>query len=98
MNFLKPSHILVLLIVFIVIFGASKLPELARNLGKSAKILKKEMRDLQDEPRSESPILGMQESVTETASSGALPAAQPGAHGFVSNSPSNSSVAQSDAL
>lgn len=46
---MKPSHIIVLVIILVLLFGASKLPDLARSLGQSAKILKKEMRELQDD-------------------------------------------------
>lgn len=44
-------------LVVIVIFGASKLPDIARNLGKSAKILKKEMRELNEDDSAQSPQL-----------------------------------------
>lgn len=49
MGAFKPSHIIVFLIILIIVFGASKLPEIAKNLGKSAKVLKKEMKELTDE-------------------------------------------------
>ncbi|MCS4484353.1 twin-arginine translocase TatA/TatE family subunit [Gleimia sp. 6138-11-ORH1] len=48
-NALKPGHIFVLVVVFVLIFGASKLPEIAKNIGKSAKVLKKEIKDLTEE-------------------------------------------------
>lgn len=53
---LKPWHIIVLIIVLLIVFGASKLPDIAKNLGKSAKIMKKEMRELteDEEPKSDS--------------------------------------------
>lgn len=47
---MRPTHWIIVILVVIIIFGASKLPDIARNLGKSAKILKKEMRELQDDP------------------------------------------------
>ncbi|MDN5963856.1 MAG: twin-arginine translocase TatA/TatE family subunit, partial [Actinomyces sp.] len=46
---MKPSHIIVLIIILVIIFGAAKLPDLARSLGQSAKILKKEMHELQED-------------------------------------------------
>ncbi|MDO5060293.1 MAG: Sec-independent protein translocase subunit TatA [Actinomycetaceae bacterium] len=45
----KPWHIIVLVVVFVLLFGASKLPEIAKNVGKSAKVLKKEMKELTEE-------------------------------------------------
>jgi sec-independent protein translocase protein TatA len=40
------SEVALLIIVAVVIFGARKLPELARSLGKSARILKSEAKAL----------------------------------------------------
>jgi len=43
--FLKePSHILLLILVLVVLFGAKKLPESARSLGKSLRIFKEELK------------------------------------------------------
>nr|WP_216378313.1 twin-arginine translocase TatA/TatE family subunit [Arcanobacterium phocae] len=50
----KPSHVLVVIIVLIIIFGASKLPTIAKSIGQSAKVLKKEMKELQDDVPPES--------------------------------------------
>jgi sec-independent protein translocase protein TatA len=45
------SEIAIILIVVILIFGAKKLPELARSMGKSARILKSEARAMKtDDP------------------------------------------------
>ena len=52
---MRPIHWVLVLIVVLVLFGAQKLPELARSLGQSAKILKKEMNELtQDDASSAS--------------------------------------------
>jgi sec-independent protein translocase protein TatA len=42
-------HMLIVLGVVVLLFGATKLPLLAKNLGSSARILKQELRGLQDE-------------------------------------------------
>ncbi|MEU9420647.1 Sec-independent protein translocase subunit TatA [Streptomyces sp. NPDC051000] len=39
---LKPLEILLIIAVIVLLFGAKKLPEMARSLGKSARILKSE--------------------------------------------------------
>jgi len=45
--FLKePSHILILLLVVTVLFGAKRLPSSARALGRSLRIFKSEVNDL----------------------------------------------------
>ncbi|WP_031515849.1 Sec-independent protein translocase subunit TatA [Streptomyces sp. NRRL F-5123] len=41
-NGLEPWHLIVVAIVVIVLFGSKKLPEAARGLGKSMRILKSE--------------------------------------------------------
>jgi sec-independent protein translocase protein TatA len=44
----EPSHILLLLIVVLVLFGAKRLPDSARSLAKSMRIFKSEMKDMKD--------------------------------------------------
>jgi sec-independent protein translocase protein TatA len=41
-----PWHLLIVAGVFVLLFGAKKLPDAARSLGKSARILKTELKDL----------------------------------------------------
>lgn len=43
---MRPSHVIVLIVIMLIIFGAPKLPEVMRQLGRSAKVLKEEIRDL----------------------------------------------------
>ena len=45
----QPSHILILLIVVVVLFGAKRLPDSARSLGKSIRIFKGEMKDMNND-------------------------------------------------
>ena len=51
---MRPIHWIIVLIVVLVLFGAQKLPDLARSIGKSAKILKEEMNDLSQDASSTS--------------------------------------------
>ncbi len=46
---LSPWHWAILLIVVVVLFGSKKLPDAARSLGKSLRIFKSEVRELQSE-------------------------------------------------
>jgi sec-independent protein translocase protein TatA len=48
-NGLEPWHLLVVAIVIILLFGSKKLPEAARGLGKSMRILKSEAKAMKDE-------------------------------------------------
>ncbi|GHK00193.1 Sec-independent protein translocase subunit TatA [Streptomyces sp. NPDC003753] len=48
-NGLEPWHLLIVAIVVIVLFGSKKLPDTARALGKSMRILKSEAKAMKDE-------------------------------------------------
>jgi sec-independent protein translocase protein TatA len=48
-NAVEPWHLIVLLIVCLLVFGSKKLPDMARALGRSARILKSESRALRAE-------------------------------------------------
>jgi sec-independent protein translocase protein TatA len=49
MGELSPWHLLIVAAVFVVLFGYKKLPDAARSLGRSARILKTELKDLHDD-------------------------------------------------
>jgi len=49
MGSLSPWHWLILIAVAVLLFGAKKLPDAARSLGKSMRIFKSEIRELQAE-------------------------------------------------
>jgi len=53
-NGLHPSHIIILVVVIVLIFGATKLPDIARNVGQSLKVFKKEVKELRDDDDGES--------------------------------------------
>jgi sec-independent protein translocase protein TatA len=46
---LSPWHVLIVVAVFVLLFGARKLPDAARSLGRSMRILKAETKALRDE-------------------------------------------------
>ncbi|CAB4783439.1 unannotated protein [freshwater metagenome] len=53
--FLKePSHILLVLVVLVILFGAKRLPDSARSIGKSLRIFKSEIKEIsQDEKKAD---------------------------------------------
>ena len=55
MGRLGPTEIILILVVIILLFGAKKLPDMARSLGKSARILKSEAKAMKDEDKSAAP-------------------------------------------
>jgi sec-independent protein translocase protein TatA len=48
---LQGWHLVILLIVLVVLFGANRLPGAARSLGRSMKIFKSEIKDLREDDR-----------------------------------------------
>jgi sec-independent protein translocase protein TatA len=50
---LSPWHWAIIAILVVVLFGAKKLPDAARSLGKSMRIFKSEMREMQSEGKSD---------------------------------------------
>jgi sec-independent protein translocase protein TatA len=49
MGAVRPWHIIVLVVVLILLFGAKRLPDAARSLGRSMRIIKAETRGLADD-------------------------------------------------
>ncbi|MCX0247802.1 Sec-independent protein translocase subunit TatA [Streptomyces drozdowiczii] len=54
-NGLEPWHLLIVALVVIMVFGSKKLPDMARSLGKSARILKSEAKAMKAEAASPDP-------------------------------------------
>ena len=46
---LSAWHVIVLVVVIVLLFGAQKLPVLAKSVGQSLKIFKQEVQDLTDD-------------------------------------------------
>ena len=46
MNSLKPGHLLVVAVVFLILFGSKRLPDSARSLGRSLRIFKSEVQEM----------------------------------------------------
>jgi sec-independent protein translocase protein TatA len=49
MGALRPWHIAVLVVVLVLLFGAKRLPDAARSLGRSLRIIKAETKGLVDD-------------------------------------------------
>ena len=49
MGALKPWHIAVIVVVLVLLFGAKRLPDAARSLGRSLRIIKAETKGLVDD-------------------------------------------------
>ncbi|KIQ20795.1 hypothetical protein ASG56_19915 [Rhodococcus sp. Leaf7] len=49
MGALQPWHWIVLIVVLVLLFGSKKLPEAARGLGRSMRIFKSEVQEMQND-------------------------------------------------
>ena len=74
MGSLSPWHWAILAVVVILLFGAKKLPDAARSLGKSMRIFKSEMREMQTEGKPEAPSIA---TLRRGASARAVAAGRP---------------------
>ncbi|WP_425953654.1 Sec-independent protein translocase subunit TatA [Xylanimonas sp. McL0601] len=71
-NGLQTWHVLVMLVIIFLLFGANRLPGLAKSVGESLKIFKKEIKDLADDGKDDGTDAG-------TPVAPAAPAAPPAA-------------------
>ncbi|NMO91832.1 Sec-independent protein translocase subunit TatA [Actinomycetospora sp. TBRC 11914] len=67
MGGLSPVHWAIVIVVVLLLFGSRKLPDMARGLGQSMRILKAETRGLQEDDKSHS-------ATTTSGGSGSSPA------------------------
>ena len=51
MGGLQPWHWIIVIAVFVLLFGAKKLPDAARSLGKSMRIFKSEIKEMQSDSK-----------------------------------------------
>ncbi len=59
MGALSPWHWAILILVLVLLFGSKRLPDAARSLGKSMRIFKSEVKELQGE-KAEPPVTPQQ--------------------------------------
>jgi sec-independent protein translocase protein TatA len=52
-----PWHLLIVAGVFVLLFGAKRLPDAARSLGKSARIMKTELRSIHEDAPAVTPAV-----------------------------------------
>lgn len=56
MGALQPWHWLILIAVVVLLFGSKRLPDAARSLGKSMRIFKSEVKELQNDNKAETTV------------------------------------------
>lgn len=62
-----PREIIIIAIIVVLLFGAPKLPELARSIGKSMKILKDETKALSEDDKNDATDAGKDQKSTPAA-------------------------------
>ncbi|MFC4555118.1 twin-arginine translocase TatA/TatE family subunit [Georgenia faecalis] len=83
-------HIVVLLLIVLILFGAKRLPDVASSVGKSLKIFKKEVTELRDGEPDAMPTTTTTPygTTTHTTAPTAYPAQPPGTNGYPAQPPS----------
>ena len=77
MGELRPWHIAVLVVVLILLFGSKRLPDAARGLGRSMRILKAETKGLNTDDDDDRYLSPEQREVQRRQQEQASPAVQP---------------------
>ncbi len=80
MRFPQGAEWLIILVLILLLFGAKRLPDAARGLGRSLRILKSETKGLHDEDETKDKVEGsVQEQLppSNTPAADATPAAEP---------------------
>lgn len=70
MGGLQPWHWIIVIAVFVLLFGAKKLPDAARSLGKSMRIFKSEIKEMQADSKSDQPTQIESERISGEVSGG----------------------------
>ncbi|MCZ4560281.1 Sec-independent protein translocase subunit TatA [Rhodococcus sp. IEGM 1401] len=84
MGFTSPWHWAIVAVVVIILFGSKKLPEAARGLGRSLRIFKSEVKEMQNDGKSDAdtapaqqPVAPAQQPVAPAQLPSPAPVAQP---------------------
>ncbi|MFD5214803.1 twin-arginine translocase TatA/TatE family subunit [Microbacterium sp. NPDC058345] len=67
-NLFAGPHLWIILIIILLLFGAAKLPALAKSIGQSARVFKGEMKAMKDDDV-DAPANGTEASATGTGAS-----------------------------
>ena len=66
-------HLLVLVLIILLLFGAAKLPALAKSMGQSARVFKGEMKAMKEEEGASSPTASDSTVASTPAENGTAP-------------------------
>ncbi|MGA4788602.1 Sec-independent protein translocase subunit TatA [Nocardia sp. AB354] len=77
MGSLSPTHWLIIALVILLLFGAKRLPDAARGLGRSLRIFKSEMSEMHSEGSANTGSANASGTAQQSAPAAELPPAQP---------------------
>ncbi|BCK55452.1 Sec-independent protein translocase subunit TatA [Nocardia wallacei] len=82
MGSLSPTHWLIIAVLVLVLFGAKRLPDAARGLGRSLRIFKSEMSEMQSDstPKPEQPAKAPTQELPPAQPTTSAPAPNPETH------------------
>ncbi|MDX2677426.1 Sec-independent protein translocase subunit TatA [Streptomyces soliscabiei] len=72
-NGLEPWHLLIVAIVILVVFGSKRLPDAARGLGKSMRILKSEAQAMKEDGTAQRAATPAEDATAPAAESHSAP-------------------------
>lgn len=61
------TEILIILAIVLLLFGANKLPDLARSMGRSARIFKSEVKEMRNDDAADQPASNQQHAIESPA-------------------------------
>ena len=76
-NLFAGPHLWIILIIILLLFGAAKLPALAKSLGQSARVFKGEMKAMKADDADATPADGNAAAPTDATAPAAPPADRP---------------------
>ncbi|MEJ1087570.1 twin-arginine translocase TatA/TatE family subunit [Microbacterium sp. Mu-80] len=76
-NLFAGPHLWIILIIILLLFGAAKLPALAKSLGQSARVFKGEMKAMKSDDAEPAPTDGTDAASTGTTAPAAPPVDRP---------------------
>jgi sec-independent protein translocase protein TatA len=79
-------HLIILLVVILLLFGAAKLPALAKSMGQSARVFKGEMKAMKEEDKSAGDTLAA-DAASPNSADATTPAAPSSADGTTDHKP-----------
>ena len=91
----QPSHLLILAIIIVVLFGWKKLPDAARSVGRSMRIFKSEMSEMKSDGKESKPSPAATDTVPGTVPPPAAPQTPPYAAPPAASQPAASQPAAS---